>query len=92
MQKLKHLKIFEEIGFSYPGKEENKDSPTENTDESPLSLNTIENSYKKVARSAFDAGKKNVMSFDEWWNTIWNLGLNPPQTKKKTLARKPIGF
>jgi len=86
---LKHVKLFEEIGFSYAGKEEKKDDPI--TAESPLSISTIERSYRKVAKSAFEAGRNSTESFEEWWGKIWGMGLSSPQ-KKTTLAKKPIGF
>jgi len=84
MRRLNHLDLFEEIGFDYSNREKNEpENKGKISDIEPFPLSSIERSYKKVAKSAFDAGKSNVMTFDEWWSNTWNFNDKEKEVRVK---------
>lgn len=93
---MKHIKrLNEEIGFDYGKKPQSIPEETEKLKvEEPFSfsLDSVEKSYKKVAKAAFEAGKTSTTTFDEWWALVWNTGK--PKEEKKSLypERSKIGF
>jgi len=92
---MKHIKrLFEEIGFDYKKAANIPDEDVfaeEVTDiaTTPFALSTIEKSYKKLAKSAFEAGAKNTMTFEDWWSKTWDFG--GPKEEKPVAVKKERG-
>jgi len=89
---MKHIKLFEEIGFTYSNKEEGKIDPFKEEEESFMTfdIDSISKPYKKIAKEAFNAGKTSTLTFDEWWNKVWVYGKKEDKKVEKTYNK--IGF
>ena len=92
-KRTKHIKLFEEIGFDYSNK------PTIAGEESamdklvsskPFSIDSLEGTFKKIAKISFEAGRNSKVTFEDFWAETWSFGQ--PKEPKKTLAKSPIGF
>jgi hypothetical protein len=90
MQRLNHLRLFEEIGFTYPGKGDTPKKGPSNDLGLPagLPLGMIEKPLKQVASLAFAAGKTGV-DFETWWSTTIGQKFSKSPTSK---PRNVVGF
>ena len=86
-----HVKLFEEIGFSYSGKagdEKSEEGEKIKNDMMSFSLSSVEKTYKKVAKSAFNAGRNSAYNFDEWWSSVWDV----KKEEKSAIVRGKVGY
>lgn len=90
MKKIKKLRLLEEIGFNYNKSDEVKKEPIEEIEEvTPISLDPLAKTIMNISRAAFNAGRNNKMSFDDWWNKSLGGSI---QQKKAVVAKNPVGF
>lgn len=91
--KMRVKKLNEEIGFDYGKKPQQileKQPETLKEEEFSFSLDSVEKSYKKIAKAAFEAGKTSDITFDDWWTKVWNT--KSPKKEKMYPDRGKIGF